>query len=261
MIDTHTHLYMRDDYPDGGSAAVERAIAAGVSHMVFPGVDVKSVRPMLDLHALFPENTSVAIGLHPTEVTPDWRDDLREIRYRFGDVPYVAWGEIGVDLHWENTPEIRTRQMDVFGHQLDEAFSEGLPVIIHSRDAIDETLEVIGMMGERTPGLLFHSFTSNPDDARRILEAHPDAMFGFNGVATFKNAPDVRAAAKFVGPEHILLETDAPWLAPVPHRGSTNESSFIPHILARLAEELDIPADQLERVTDASARRFFNLTA
>lgn len=248
---------MADAYPDGGASAVERALEAGVSHMVMPNVDVSSVAPLLSLHTLFPEATSVARGIHPTEVKTTWRQDLREMIDRFEDTPCVAWGEIGVDFHW--TRDNATQQMDAFGEQLDRAFADSLPVIIHSRDALDATLEITGSMGQRLPRLLFHSFTSGPDDARRILEAHPDALFGFNGVVTFKNAREVREAAALVGINRIVLETDSPYLAPVPHRGKTNESSFLPHILRQLADVAGISAEEAERITTANAREFFPL--
>lgn len=144
MIDTHTHLYFTETYPDGGDAAVVRALEAGVSHMVLPSVSLGSTDTLLGLHSRWPDVTSVAVGLHPTELKADWRDELREIRYRFGDTPTVAWGEIGLDFHYGR--EEATRQMDAFGYQLDEAYSEGKPVIIHSRDALEETLHVTGLI-------------------------------------------------------------------------------------------------------------------
>jgi len=257
MIDTHTHIYFPDTFEGGPEATLQRALCAGISHMVLPNVDVDSVHPILALHRAFPEVTSVAVGLHPTEVKPSWRDDLREIRYRFADTPVAAWGEIGLDFHWDK--DYASKQMDAFGFQLDEAFSQGLPAIIHSRDALDETLEVTRSMGERCPKLLFHSFTDTPESVMRILDAHPDALFGFNGVITFKNAPLVRDAAKYAGISRIVLETDAPYLAPVPKRGSTNESSFIPYILKTVADTCGVGVDVAEAATDANARAFFNL--
>lgn len=257
MIDTHTHLYFTETYPDGGDAAVVRALEAGVSHMVLPSVSLGSTDTLLGLHSRWPDVTSVAVGLHPTELKADWRDELREIRYRFGDTPTVAWGEIGLDFHYGR--EEATRQMDAFGYQLDEAYSEGKPVIIHSRDALEETLHVTGLMGVRTPRLLFHSFTSGAGEVRRILEAHPEALFGFNGVATFKNASGVRDAVREAGIERIVLETDSPYLAPVPRRGTTNESCNIPYILACVAAECSLDVAQAERITDSNARSLFRL--
>lgn len=260
MIDTHTHLYMGESYPQesgGPRGAVERAIVAGVHHMVMPNVDVDSVNPMLALHREFPDYTSVAIGLHPTEVKSAWRDDLREIRYRFDDTPYVAWGEIGVDLYWDK--ERIVDQMDAFGEQLQLAYEEQKPVIIHSRDAWRETFEVLGMMGENLPGLLFHSFTSGPAEAKEIMSRYPEALFGINGVATFKNAREVREAIKEIGIDRIVLETDSPYLAPTPFRGRTNESAFIENVCNIVADTLQLSKDDTERITDSNAVKFFHL--
>lgn len=261
MIDSHTHLYMGDAYsPETGGpeGAVERAIAAGVRHMVLPNVDVESVNPMISLHKVFPEHTSVAIGLHPTEVKANWRDDLREIRYRFGDTPYTAWGEIGVDLH--EASDTLVRQMDAFGEQLQMAYDEDKPVIIHSRDAWKETFEVIDMMGSKLPPLLFHSFTSGPDEARQIIERYPEAYIAVNGVATFKNGKEVREAIKVIGINRLMLETDAPFLAPVPFRGRTNESAYLAHIRDSVADTLGISPELTEQTTDSNAIKYFRLT-
>ncbi len=261
MIDTHTHLYMTEDFPDtdagGGAGAVERAIDAGVSRMIFPGVSLASVEQMLSLHHLYPEATSVAAGLHPTEAGPDWRHEVGDIFGMMSDDRIVAVGEVGIDLYREDT--WRTRQMDCFGAQVQIALERRLPVIIHCRHGLDETLEVLAHFSEDTPPLIFHSFTSTPDDVRRILEAHPAAMFGFNGVATFKNAPDVRASIREAGKDRIVLETDAPYLAPVPFRGRRNESSYLPKVCDTVAAELQISSAEAEAVTDANARRIFAL--
>lgn len=261
MTDTHTHLYFAEQYPDGGVGAVERAIAAGVTRLVMPNVNLDSVKPLLNLHFLYPDNTYIAPGLHPQDVDKDWRALTDEIFARFAEAPgnakTVAVGEVGVDLYFDST--YRTEQMDAFGYQLDKAHALGLPVIIHSRAALDETLDVIKIMGDDCPRLLFHSFTSTPDDASRIVDAVPDAIFGINGVVTFKNAPDVREAVSLVGIDRVVLETDSPYLAPVPLRGRTNESGYLGHILDKVAEVTATPRDEAERVTDATASRFFNI--
>lgn len=233
MIDTHTHLYFAEDYPDGGGAAIDRAVEAGVSHMVLPNVSLASCEPLIALHHARPDVTSVAAGIHPEDIDADWRPKTDDILARFEEEKPIAIGEVGVDLYHDAT--FRNAQMDAFGYQLDYAAAHSLPVIIHSRNALSETLHVLSIMGIQMPGLIFHSFTAGTDDARRIMDAHPDALFGINGVVTFKNAPDLREAVKIIGPERIVLETDAPYLAPVPKRGSTNESANIP-ICARIAE-------------------------
>lgn len=261
MIDTHTHIYLREDFPeesDGGCrGAAQRAIDAGISYMVLPNVDIASCEQVIALHEAFPEATGVAAGLHPSEVGPQWREDIREIFDRFADTELRAVGEIGIDLYTDNT--WRTRQMDAFGEQLQIAVERRLPVIIHCREGVAETLDVLRHFTEQElPDVVFHSFTATPDDARTILSQR-EVMFGFNGVITFKNAPLVREAARCVGIDRIMLETDAPWLAPVPLRGRRNESAYIREVCKKVAEECSLTFEQAEAITDSNAARFFRL--
>lgn len=253
MIDTHTHLYMGDSYPDGGSDAVRRAVDAGVNMMVLPGVDRESVAPMLALHKLHPDVTAVALGLHPTEVEADWRDELREILE--AEVEPVAIGETGVDLHWDKTT--LHRQMDAFGEQIQIAIDRGLPVVVHSRDAVEETAEVVRQFGSELPPLVFHSFTAGRKEADRLLEAAPEAFFGINGVLTFKNAGALKEAVTEMDPSRIVTETDAPFLAPVPHRGTTNESAYIPLIVREISRLINIPEEEMKKITTANALRLY----
>lgn len=256
MIDTHTHLYFAEDYPDGGSDAVRRALDAGVEHMVLPNVSLDSMEPLLELHHRNPETTSVAVGLHPEDIDKDWRPKVDDVFSRFEGENPVAIGEVGIDLYHDST--YRFKQMDAFGYQLDKALSMGLPVIIHSRDALDDTIHVIRLMGEELPGLIFHSFTAGPEEVRKVLEFR-NALIGINGVVTFKNAPDLRSAVAEAGIERIVLETDSPYLAPVPKRGRTNESSYLPYICNKVAEVCDISSTEAERITDLNARTIFKL--
>ena len=246
---------MSDSFPDGGKAAVERAVEAGVEMMVLPGVDRESVQPILDLYTAMPNNTAVALGLHPTEVEADWREELREILDRGQGIPLVAIGETGVDLHWEK--RYLTRQMDAFGEQIQTARELGLPVIVHSRDAVEETAEVLKAFGSQLPPLVFHSFTAGRPEAERLLEFAPEAFFGINGVITLKNAAPLREAVEMMEMERIVTETDAPFLAPVPHRGQTNESSFIPFITAAIAGVKKVPEEEVRKQTTANALRLY----
>ncbi|MDE5552491.1 MAG: TatD family hydrolase, partial [Muribaculaceae bacterium] len=243
MIDTHTHIYLRDDYPDGDErgvqGAVDRALKSGVSHMVLPCVALDTVEELLALHHDNPGVTSVGMGLHPTEVGADWRSELRAIAERYEDERPVAIGEVGIDLYHDAT--WRERQMEAFGQQVQLAVERRLPVIIHCREGLDETLDVLRQFRlTGLPPLLFHSFTSAPADAERILSAHPEGMFGINGVVTFKNAQSVRDAVRAIGLRHIVLETDAPWLAPVPYRGRRNESSYLGAVRDVVATECGV---------------------
>lgn len=259
MIDTHTHLYYAEKFPEGAVEAVDRAVEAGVGKMILPNVSIDSCEPLLTLHHLRPEVTRVAVGLHPEDIDRDWRPKVEDVFARFeGECP-VAVGEVGIDLYHD--PTFRIEQMDAFGSQLDRARSMNLPVIIHSRNALDETLEVTRIMGAECPPLLFHSFTAGVEEARRILERHPDAIFGINGVVTFKNAPELREAVKELGLGRIVLETDSPYLAPVPKRGKTNESSFLPYINAKVAEICGVTPEESEQSTTALSTRFFRLNS
>ena len=254
MIDTHTHLYLADSFPDGGKAAVSRALDAGVDMMVLPAIDLESTAPLIALHKEFPDNTAVALGLHPTEVEADWREELKEILNYSEEVPVAAIGEIGIDLYWEK--RYLVRQMDAFGEQIQIALDRNLPIIIHSRDALDETIEALKNFSV-LPGMVFHSFTAGQRDAERLLAVAPEAFFGINGVVTFKNAAPLRETVAFLDPNKIVTETDSPFLAPVPFRGKTNESSYIPYIVKTISEVKEASHEEIGRITAANAKRLF----
>jgi len=257
MIDTHTHLYL-PDYGDDKCAAVDRALAAGVELMVLPGVDSSSIEPIRQLHELRPEATAMCAGLHPTEVhSADWRDHIEIIEAELRSFrPYVAVGEIGLDLYWEQT-ELKA-QLEAAEAQLDLADSLGLPAIIHCRSAMPQMLDLMAARAGRLPNLVFHCYSGTANDVNAIRRLEPQAKFGIGGIVTFKKSqlPDL---LPIIGIDHILLETDAPWLAPVPMRGKQNESAYIPYIAARIAAELRIPIDEVGTRTDATARSFFRL--
>ncbi len=257
MTDSHTHLYM-EEFDNGGVPAVERALAAGVTRLILPCVDLTSVRPMLALHSAFPDNTAVALAIHPTEVDENWRVRLAEIEKEFGNTRICAIGETGIDLYWDKT--FRKEQMEAFAHHLDMAAESGLPVIIHCREALDETLEVIESHKQahdgRYPPLIFHSFTGSPEDVASIRSV-ADAWFGINGVVTFKNAGYLRESVAEIGTGRLLVETDSPYLSPVPKRGQRNESANIPYILNKVAELAGVSSSEAEAATDANAAILF----
>lgn len=258
MTDTHTHLYM-EDFAGEEAAAVRRAIAAGVTRMVFPNVNASSIEPMKQLHESFPENTAMAMGLHPSDIPENVSEVLDGMERELATGRYAAIGETGLDLHWPDSPALET-QKAVFERQLRWGHEYGLPVIIHCRDARDEALEVIDrLLPEERPVMIFHSFTGNTEDVREIRR-HCDPFFGINGVATFKNAGDVREAVKEIGPERLVLETDAPYLAPVPHRGTRNESAYIPAVLNVCAAILGTDPAEMENITDSNAADIFRFT-
>lgn len=263
MVDTHTHLYM-DDYtegqPSGGEEAVDRAVAAGVGLMLLPAVDRESVEPIIALHKARPEATRVMMGLHPTEVEADWREELEEITLKLSPLRPVAIGEIGIDRHYGD--DNLEWQKEAFIEQLLMAKREDLPVNIHCRDGLETCLDCIREAKEKAGGeltpLVFHSFTGTPDDVRRIREVC-DPWFGINGVVTFKNARQLPEAVKEIGLDRILLETDAPFLAPVPKRGTRNESAYIPHINAKIAEILGETPETIANITTENAKKIFRI--
>lgn len=260
MIDTHTHLYL-DDFATtagvDGADAVNRALQAGVSHMVFPAIDAASVAPMRRLHQQFPESTSMAIGLHPTEVNDEAPDiQLEYVIQELANNPneYVAIGEIGIDLYWDKSRE--DKQMQIFEKQLIVAARHNLPVIIHCRDGLDNVLEVIDGL-QTIPQCVFHSFGGSIDDVEQIRR-RGDFFFGINGIVTFKNS-SLRTVLPEIGIDRLLLETDSPYLAPVPMRGRRNESSYIIHTAAHIAQHLNIDIATLDSITTATAQKFFKL--
>lgn len=243
-------------FDDDRREAVVRALEAGVKAMILPGVNRDSVDPMLSLRDQFPDVMFLAPGLHPTDVKEDWKEELDEIWSRTADVPLVALGESGIDLYWEK--ETLPRQKEVFARHLEEGARRGLPVIIHSREATDASLEVIEEFNGKLPPLVFHSFTGSPEEARKILD-RTDAMFGINGVVTFKNAAPLREAVKLIGLDRIMLETDSPYLAPEPNRGKRNESAWVRNVADRLADIFGTDFHAIDSITDRNAIDFFRL--
>lgn len=250
---------MPDAYEDGGMKAAADAIEAGVTRMVFPCVNLDSLPDMLRLHSAYPSDTVLALGLHPTDIGDDWRDVLARMEAMLpGD--FAAIGEVGID-HYHDNPDddpekLRNDQKEVFAIQLGWAQRYNLPVIIHCREGLEDTLSVISSLDGRLPELIFHSFTGTIEDVKRIREVC-DPWFGVNGVVTFKNAPLLREALPEIGLSKMLLETDAPWLSPAPKRGQRNESARITYIRDCIASTLGVTPGEVERVTDNNAAGLF----
>lgn len=255
FVDTHTHLYLDEFQPSPGET-VKRAIDAGVERMIFPNVDLSTIGPMKRIHDEFPRNTYMAMGLHPTEIGENWAQDIREVKAELESetLNYVAIGEIGIDLYWDKT--FRAQQMDAFAMQVDWATELELPIIIHCREGLDEVLTVLKANSAPVRGV-FHSFGGSCDDIRRIREVG-DFYFGINGIVTFKNSKLGDSLAE-IGIDRILLETDSPYLAPVPFRGKRNESSYIIHTAQRVADIMNLSLDEVGEATTANAISLFTL--
>ncbi|MCM1320452.1 MAG: TatD family hydrolase [Muribaculaceae bacterium] len=247
---------MGDAYPAEEVATVKRAIEAGVHTLMFPNVDTGSIKPLLDLRNQFPDNVFAAMGLHPTEVKHNWQEQLETIKPYLAAPGVIALGEIGMDLYHDDS--MRSEQEEAFRTQLGWARDLNLPVILHQRGALDLTLDILKEeYTSEIPAIVFHCFTEGPKSVSKIKQVIPEAFFGIGGVVTFKNASALREALHSIGLDHIVLETDAPWMAPTPHRGSRNESAYIPLIAERIAQELYLPLTEVETQTDLNARKLF----
>ncbi|MBO4943714.1 MAG: TatD family hydrolase [Muribaculaceae bacterium] len=254
-IDTHTHIYDQV-FDNDRRETVERALAAGIEMMILPNIDLGSIAPMRRLHTDYPACTRMAMGLHPTEVKSSYREDLsvigEELRRNRDD--YVAIGEVGIDLYWDKSMD--SEQYDAFRYQLILANEMELPVLIHCRDGLDLTLEAIASIGKK-PVTIFHSFGGSTADVDHILQVAPESYFGINGIVTFKNS-GLRQVIPHIDRSRLLLETDSPYLAPVPKRGKRNETAYIPLIAAAIADALGTTTEEVGYLTSENARRIFN---
>lgn len=255
FADTHTHLYL-DDFSPENEEVVRRAIACGVEKLIFPNVDLSTIEPMKHLHKSFPQNTFMAMGLHPTEVRETWKKDLaeteKELKENISD--YVAVGEIGIDLYWDKT--FIEEQKEVFRHQAQLAVDFDLPIIIHCREGLKEILDVLREMPVKPKGV-FHCFSGDIADVEAIREIG-DYYFGIGGVVTFKKST-LKDVLPTIGIDRILLETDSPYLAPVPHRGGRNESAYIPDIAAFIATELGMELSEVASRTTNNCDSLFKI--
>ena len=255
FADTHTHLYL-DDFSPENEEVVRRAIACGVEKLIFPNVDLSTIEPMKRLHRSFPQNTFMAMGLYPTEVRENWEKELAEIEKELKEniSDYVAVGEIGIDLYWDKT--FIEEQKIVFRSQAQFAVDLDLPIIIHCREGLKEILSVLREMPVKPKGV-FHCFSGDIADVEAIRKIG-DYYFGIGGVVTFKKST-LKNVLPTIGIDRILLETDSPYLSPVPHRGGRNESAYIPDIAAFIAKELGMELSEVASRTTNNCDSLFKI--
>ncbi len=254
FTDTHTHLYLDAFAPDR-DAMIGRALEAGISRMLLPNIDASSIAEVIRLADHYPGVCLPMMGLHPTAVKSGYREELDRVRKELDrNQGWIAIGEIGIDLYWDRT-YIR-EQEKVFGEQLKWARERGLPVVIHARESFREIFQVLDKewTGELTG--VFHSFTGTREELEKALSY--GFMIGINGIVTFKNS-GLSELVPFIPTDRLLLETDAPFLAPVPHRGKRNESSYLIHIAGRLAEIYNLTLREIATITSRNATALFKL--
>lgn len=255
FVDTHCHLY-DEAFDVDRDAAVQRALEAGVATMLLPDIDSASTPRLDKLYNQYPNHFRRMAGLHPTSVKEDFEDELEHVRSRLDDpqASFVAVGEIGMDLYWDRTFE--AQQRDVLRRQMQWASELGLPVALHIRKAHNEVFGLLRDINRRTYRGVMHCFGGSVQEAQRAVEM--GFHLGIGGVVTFKNAT-MAEVVKVVPLERLLLETDAPYLSPVPHRGQRNESAYIPIIAQRIADIKCVTIDEVADVTTASAHSLFGI--
>lgn len=251
MIDTHTHIYLKQ-FDDDRAAMLERAREAGVKAFYLPNIDRESVKPLKALAAQA-DNIYPMMGLHPSHVKEDYQEQLAVVFQELsGDTKYYAVGEIGMDLYWDKS--FLDAQKKAFGIQIEKAKELGLPVVIHCREAFDETFEVLEALADERLYGIFHCFTGNLEQAQRAIGLN--LKLGIGGVVTFKNGGLDKVVEK-LGLENLVLETDAPYLAPAPYRGKRNEPAHLVNICRRIAELHACPPEEVDRITTQNALQIF----
>ncbi len=254
IIDTHTHLYS-SQFDDDRTEMIQRAIAAGVEILCLPNIDLESIPGMHALETQFPNHCHAMMGLHPCSVDENWEATLHTLRSHIDSRKYIAIGEIGVDLYWDKT--FREAQMEAFRRQINWAKEKQWPIVIHARDSFPEIFEVIDQENDDRLRGIFHCFTGTAEDAKKI-DNYGGFLLGIGGVVTYKKS-DLPEVLKTVSPEKLVLETDAPYLPPVPFRGKRNESAYVLHTAEKVAEIYEMPLRQLTDLTTKNAIELFGL--
>ncbi len=255
FTDTHTHIYSSEFDGDLG-AMMDRALADHVTAIFLPAIDSGHHDKMLQVVGAYPKNCFPMMGLHPTSVKNDYKNELRIVENYLSDesMKFYAIGEIGIDLYWDKT--FASEQAEAFGVQLDLAVRHDLPVIIHTRNSMDLVLEILEKRQDLRLKGIFHCFSGNTAHAERAIKL--GFLLGIGGVVTYKNS-GLQQVVAHVSLDNLVLETDAPWLTPVPHRGKRNEPSYIPIIASKVAEVKGMEVDQVAEVTTGNAWRVFGM--
>ena len=251
MIDTHTHLYV-EAFDEDREEVIERAIAKGVGEFYLPSIDSAYTQRMLDLEKAYPDHIRLMIGLHPTHVKENVEEELEHVEQMIDQHPYVAVGEIGIDLYWDKST--LAVQQKAFDQQIKWAKERKLPIVIHCRDAFEEVFAILEEnKGDDLFGI-FHCFTGTIEDAKRAISYN--LKLGIGGVATFKNGKIDQFLAQ-LPLSSLVVETDAPYLAPVPYRGKRNESAYLPLVVSRLSDIYALPEEQIVAATTQAANEVF----
>lgn len=256
IIDTHSHLFV-EEFDVDRSEVMQRAHEVGVQHVLMPNIDLASVAPMLQVCQEYRGFCYPMLGLHPTEVGADYPVVLSKLKALLDKQPqtFLAIGEVGLDLYWDKT--YKDEQIVALEEQIAWALEYDLPLVIHSREAFDEIYSLFSRYKDSSLRGIFHSFTGTADEAQALLE-FPGFLLGINGVATFKKST-IPEALSHVPLTRVVVETDSPYLAPVPYRGKRNESAYVVRVVEKLAEIYGLTAESVAAQTYANAATLFRL--
>lgn len=256
FIDTHAHIYT-EEFDADREAVIERATAAGAEALLLPNIDERSITQINSVCAKWPNVCYPMMGLHPTELPQEPMSVLDEMETYLSapHSPYVAVGEVGVDLYWDSSR--RDEQIRVFERQAQWCIRYDMPLVVHSRSAHREIVDVLSPLAEKLPGGVFHCFGGTEEEAGELLQKFPNFMLGIGGVLTFKKSTLPQVLENVVPLNRIVVETDAPYLAPTPHRGKRNEPSYIPLVIQKLAEVYHLSIEELSETLYSNTRRLF----
>ena len=253
ITDTHTHLYS-EQFDDDRAEVIQRALAAGVTRFFIPAIDSTYTKAMYALEASYPNNMYLMTGVHPTHVKVNYLEELTHVKDQLAFRKFIAIGEIGIDLYWDKST--LKPQQEMFRAQIQLAKQYDLPIVIHCRDAFDEVFEILEE--EKGPDLfgIFHCFTGSLDQAKKAISYN--MKLGIGGVVTFKNGK-IDQFLNQISLDHIVLETDAPYLSPVPFRGKRNESSYLLNVLEKISDIYAISTDQVALITTKNSKSIFKI--
>ncbi len=253
ITDTHTHLYS-EAFDEDRKEVIQKGIDNGIERFFIPAIDSGYTKAMLDLEKAFPKNVYLMMGLHPTHVKENYLEELAHVETMLQQRSFCAIGEIGIDLYWEKT--FLKEQQEAFKKQISLAKKYKLPIVIHCRDSFDEIFEVLeDAKGDDLYGI-FHCFTGNFEQAQRAIDFN--MKLGIGGVVTFKNGKIDRFINK-IALEHIVLETDAPYLSPAPYRGKRNEPVYLLEVLNKLSDIYQLPVAEIANITTENSRDVFGI--
>lgn len=255
LIDTHTHIYL-EQFDEDRTEMIQRALGSGVEQFFLPNIDSSSIARMLEVEEAWPGRCFAMMGLHPCSVKENFEEELAIVREWLDERPFCAVGEIGIDLYWDKS--FFEQQKEAFLQQVEWAKELGAPIVIHSREATDILIELVEQVKDERLSGVFHCFSGTEEQARRIIGL--GFYLGIGGVVTFKNA-GLDKVMENTGLEHVVLETDAPYLAPVPRRGKRNESAYVRLVAEKLAAIKGLSFREVAEVTTKNAERLFPAAA